>query len=134
MFIVNRFFHHCLGLSDDLLVEQRHENRAIDGRIFHQYSQLLTDITPVTPENDVLLAGHQPAIVHPAITEVMPGTGLYEQAKAVGFISDDYWLTDLPAPYYTVEHDEEQLKAWYWEIQQMNSGGIDSREDRSGPA
>lgn len=45
---------------------------------------------------------------------VFPGTEVYEIAKAKGGISDDYWLTDKPVPYYTLEHSEK------WLIQMSN--------------
>lgn len=39
------------------------------------------------------------------IATVYPGTELCELMKKAGKIDDDYWLTDGPVPYYTVEHD-----------------------------
>lgn len=47
-----------------------------------------------------------------SITLVFPGTELYELSKAQGLINDDYWLTNGPAPYYTVEHGLDVLRKW----------------------
>ena len=41
---------------------------------------------------------------------IYPGIEVYDQMKAKGQISDDYWLTDKPCPRYTVEHSYEELK------------------------
>lgn len=40
---------------------------------------------------------------------VYPATQLYDMAKRAGQLSDEYWLTNKPVPFFTVEHDEEQL-------------------------
>lgn len=40
---------------------------------------------------------------------VFPGTEVYQIAKDKGVITDDYWLTDKPVPFYTVEHSEKWL-------------------------
>ena len=40
---------------------------------------------------------------------VYPGTQLYELAKQAGQLQDDYWLTDKPIPFFTVEHTEAEL-------------------------
>lgn len=55
----------------------------------------------------------QPLIISPSILTIFPGTTLYQQAKADGFIDDDYWLTDLPTPYDLREHSFDTLLAWY---------------------
>ena len=42
---------------------------------------------------------------------ILPGTEIYDIAKAKGIISDDYWLkNDKFIPYYTGEHTEKELK------------------------
>ena len=51
-------------------------------------------------------------VVPPAVAEIYPGTQLYEIAKKRGFITDDYWLTEDPPPFYTVEHSAERLQWW----------------------
>ncbi len=38
-----------------------------------------------------------------------PGTELYDIAKAKHVISDSYWLTEQPTPFFTVEHSEKKL-------------------------
>lgn len=38
------------------------------------------------------------------LTTVYPGTALYDRARREGLLDDEYWLNDLAAPYYTVEH------------------------------
>jgi len=44
-----------------------------------------------------------------SILTVYPGTEVYEIAKTGGIINDDYWLSDNPAPLYTLEHSEKEL-------------------------
>lgn len=43
---------------------------------------------------------------------VFPGTSVYEIAKKMGYISDDYWLSENPAPYYFYEHNINQFRLW----------------------
>lgn len=43
------------------------------------------------------------------VLAVYPGTVVHEIMKAAGKIDDDYWLTDRPTPFYTVNHTEEDL-------------------------
>lgn len=45
------------------------------------------------------------------ILAVYPGTEVYSISKSAKKIEDDYWLTDKPVPFFTVEHDYEQLLA-----------------------
>lgn len=40
---------------------------------------------------------------------VFPGTEIYKMAVSKGAISDDYWLTDKPVPFFTLEHSEKWL-------------------------
>lgn len=40
---------------------------------------------------------------------VYPGTEVYEALKEAGKITDDFWLTDAPVPYFTAEHDVAAL-------------------------
>lgn len=40
---------------------------------------------------------------------VYPATQLYDMAKRAGQLSDEYWLTNKPIPFYTAEHNEGQL-------------------------
>lgn len=47
---------------------------------------------------------------------VYPGTQLYEMAKRAGQLDDDYWLTDKPIPFFTVEHTEAELAAFGEEL------------------
>lgn len=41
--------------------------------------------------------------------EVFPGQEVYDIMKKAGYIDDDYWMTEKPVPYYTVEHDFQKL-------------------------
>jgi anaerobic magnesium-protoporphyrin IX monomethyl ester cyclase len=41
---------------------------------------------------------------------VFPGTKLYNDCKAKGFIDDDFWLRDEPYKVYTLEHSLDELK------------------------
>ena len=43
------------------------------------------------------------------ITVILPGTAHYAQAKQLGVITDDYWLSDLPPPLFTGEHTPDDL-------------------------
>ncbi|MFH0979292.1 MAG: radical SAM protein [Candidatus Woesearchaeota archaeon] len=50
------------------------------------------------------------------LLEVYPGVPLYEHAKKIGFIDDDYWLTNKDPPIFTAENSKEQLQRWSTEI------------------
>jgi anaerobic magnesium-protoporphyrin IX monomethyl ester cyclase len=58
----------------------------------------------------------KPDLIATSKTMVFPDTDLYDQAKVAGLIDDDFWLTDAPPPYYTVEHSEAQLDQWSYEV------------------
>ena len=55
---------------------------------------------------------------------VFPGTELYELAKQKGLVNDDYWLTDRPAPYFTVDNNLEKLLEWSNCIMSANAGVV----------
>lgn len=55
---------------------------------------------------------------------VFPGTELYELAKQRNLVNDDYWLSDRPAPYFTVENNLEKLLEWSNIIMSANTGII----------
>lgn len=40
---------------------------------------------------------------------VYPGTDIYQIMKDKGKITDDFWLTDKPVPYFTAEHSLDEL-------------------------
>lgn len=46
---------------------------------------------------------------NPGTLMVYPGTEVYEIMKAAGKITDDYWLTNSVAPFFTVEHSVDEL-------------------------
>lgn len=52
----------------------------------------------------------------PGLYQVFPGNEIYELAKRQGFISDDYWLTKKPAPFYTYENSRRRLLFWALKI------------------
>jgi radical SAM superfamily enzyme YgiQ (UPF0313 family) len=52
----------------------------------------------------------------PSVYTLFPGTKTYELAKKQGFISDDYWLTEKIAPFYTYEHSKLRLIYWSFKI------------------
>jgi hypothetical protein len=56
---------------------------------------------------------------------VFPGTELYELAKQKGLVTDDYWLTDRPAPYFTVDNTLEKLLEWSNCIMSANAGTME---------
>lgn len=41
---------------------------------------------------------------------ILPGTGLYQYAKKIGIIDDDFWLSDEPYMIYTHEHSLRKLR------------------------
>lgn len=67
--------------------------------------------------------------VHPdfvSVSEAMvfPGTELYELAKQKGIVTDEHWLTDRPAPYFTIENNLEKLLEWSNMIMSAHAGTI----------
>jgi radical SAM superfamily enzyme YgiQ (UPF0313 family) len=60
-----------------------------------------------------LLRKIQPDIILPQIAMITPGTKIFEIAKDKGFIDENYWMTDLPFPYYTCERKLNTLLRWY---------------------
>ncbi|WP_428559764.1 MAG: B12-binding domain-containing radical SAM protein [Solidesulfovibrio sp. DCME] len=62
----------------------------------------------------------QPHAVSPDIATIFPGTGLFARAIRTGGITPEFWSTDMPAPYYTVEHPFERLYGWYRELLDCN--------------
>lgn len=46
---------------------------------------------------------------YPYILITFPGTEVYEIAKKTGSISDNFWMTDEPAPFFTAENNYRQL-------------------------
>ena len=48
----------------------------------------------------------------------------YELAKQKGLVTDDFWLTDRPAPYFTIENNLEKLLEWSNIIMSVNAGII----------
>lgn len=71
-----------------------------------------------------LLRKIRPDIILPQIAMITPGTKLYEIAKSKGFIGDNYWLTDLPFPYYTCERNLKTLLRWYRKLFYYNHGNF----------
>jgi radical SAM superfamily enzyme YgiQ (UPF0313 family) len=66
-------------------------------------------------ESVELIRKARPDKVIPSITMVFPGTALYQKAKDLGLINDGYWLTDRPAPYYSIlekRYSLSQLRRW----------------------
>jgi anaerobic magnesium-protoporphyrin IX monomethyl ester cyclase len=47
---------------------------------------------------------------------ILPGTALYQNCKRIGFIDDDFWLTDEPYKVYTVEKSSDEIKRYCEEI------------------
>src|SRR4030067_3072790 len=64
----------------------------------------------------------RPDFVSVSEAMVFPGTELYELAKQKGLVTDDYWLTDRPAPYFTIENNLEKLLEWSNIIMSANAG------------
>lgn len=51
------------------------------------------------------------------ITMVYPGAKLYELMKSKGSLTDNYWLSGNPAPFYTAENDLAILRKWSLQVQ-----------------
>lgn len=51
------------------------------------------------------------------ITTIFPGTELYDVSLKNNYISEDYWLTDKPSPYFCFEQPYFKLKWWLFRIQ-----------------
>ena len=43
---------------------------------------------------------------------LFPGTSVYQHAKKVGLINDDFWLSEIPYMMYTYEHSEAMLHSF----------------------
>lgn len=56
---------------------------------------------------------------------VFPGTELYELARTKGILDDNYWLSNLPAPFYTGEHSLKILRYWERRLLLASSKGIE---------
>ena len=54
---------------------------------------------------------------------VYPGTEVYQTMKAAGCIDDEFWLTEKPVPYFTVEHPFAKLIEF--EERMMNELSVD---------
>jgi len=68
-----------------------------------------------------LLKTIRPSFTGVSKTMIFPETALYQLAKKQGFLDDYYWLTKLPPPYYTVEHELSQLETWVSQILLANA-------------
>lgn len=73
-----------------------------------------------------LLNKIQPDIILPQIAIITPRTKLFEIAKSKGFIDENYWLTNLPCPYYTCERNLGTLLRWYWKIRNYKNHKIEN--------
>jgi radical SAM superfamily enzyme YgiQ (UPF0313 family) len=60
-----------------------------------------------------LLRKIAPDIILPQVAMITPSTKTFMTAKGKGFIDENYWLTDLPFPYYTCEKKLRTLLRWY---------------------
>lgn len=60
-----------------------------------------------------LLRKIEPDIILPQIAMITPCTKIFQTALEKGCIDEDYWLSDLPFPYYTCEKNLKTLLRWY---------------------
>lgn len=51
-----------------------------------------------------------------SVTAVYPESGLYELARKNNMLDENYWLSDRPAPAYTVEWPESKLYRWRMKV------------------
>lgn len=67
----------------------------------------------------------QPDMVSADICTILPGTAFHDAALTDGYLTEEYWLQEQPAPYYTQEHDVETLVTWLAEITQVKGWAIE---------
>lgn len=67
-------------------------------------------------ETCALIDKIQPHHIVVSVTVIYPQSGLYELAKQNNLINDDYWISDKPAPAYTVEWPENKLSRWRMKV------------------
>jgi radical SAM superfamily enzyme YgiQ (UPF0313 family) len=60
-----------------------------------------------------LLRKINPDIILPQIAMITPSTKIFSIAQEKGCIDENYWLTDLPFPYYTCERGLKTLLRWH---------------------
>ncbi len=99
----------------------------LTGQIGMKTKMLLMVGNPGEDDNTVydtvqMIEKVRPDFISVSEAMVFPGTGLYELAKREGIVHDDYWLSDLPAPYFTVENTLEKLLEWSNTIMSANTG------------
>lgn len=58
-----------------------------------------------------------------AVLTVYPGTEIYELAKSIDAINDDYWLSKEPTPLFTIENNKERL--FYFKDILLNNISLD---------
>lgn len=58
-----------------------------------------------------------------AVLTVYPGTEVYELARVIGAINDDYWLSKDPTPLFTIENNKEML--FYFKDILLNNISLD---------
>jgi len=61
-------------------------------------------------ETLLLLKRTKPSSGGWGILTIFPGTELYEYCKKIGYINDEYWLTEFSSPFYLYENSYLQLK------------------------
>jgi radical SAM superfamily enzyme YgiQ (UPF0313 family) len=57
----------------------------------------------------------------PGLLFLVPGTGVYEFAKKQGYLSDEYWLTNGPMPFYFKENSRLKMAYWNLKISALSS-------------
>lgn len=51
----------------------------------------------------------KPDLIYKQPLMIFPGTRIYDECVKKKAITDDFWLKDVPQPYYTLEHTQEEL-------------------------
>lgn len=54
----------------------------------------------------------KPDKIRTNLTAIYPGTELYKFCEQMGYVDDEYWLTQKGAPIYVFEHGVKQLQKW----------------------
>ena len=67
------------------------------------------------------------------ILMVYPGTEIYELMKTSGKMTDDFWMTDEPVPFYTAEQSYDTLLTWTNRILDKIAYGRIIANDKAAP-
>ena len=73
-----------------------------------------------TVSETIKLLKHLKLVGDPGLLFLVPGTGVYEKAKKQGYISDDYWLSNKPMPFYFKENSRYKMAYWNLKVNALS--------------